>query len=350
MIPIRFPLSVFSVVTMIVVSACSSLTAGNGPVPQKGFSVAEGQLLDATGTPFVMRGINHPHAWQRERTARALPEIAATGANIVRVSLSSGAPWGQTPKDEVGEIVRLAKANDLIVMFTVHNTTGYGQQDWAIHLAETIPYWISLKDVLIGQEAYVLINPGNEPTGNSIAPAAYREMQIATLKALRAAGFTHTMVVDGHDWGQDARQTMLKDAPALAAADPLSNTIFSVHMYQVYAEAKSIERYFDAFDAMDLPLIVGEFGPDHQGEPVDEQTIFRLTNEMEIGYIGWSWSGNSAVVEDLDITIDFDPDSLSPWGEQLINGPGGIRETSKPSAVFRQEFSGARFHKLQMRG
>ncbi|GGD02794.1 glycoside hydrolase family 5 protein [Aquisalinus flavus] len=350
MTPNPFPLFIPLAALMAGVSACSSLSSGNGPVPQKGFSVAGDRLLDATDTPFVMRGINHPHAWQRQRTAKALPEIAATGANIVRVSLSSGAPWGETPKEEVAEIIRLAKAHDMIVMFTVHNTTGYGQQDWAIHLAETIPYWMSLADILIGQEAYVLINPGNEPTGNSIAPAVYTEMQMTTIKALRAAGFTHTMVIDGHDWGQDARQTMLTEAPALAAADPLANTIFSVHMYQVYAEAESIARYFAAFDAMDLPLIVGEFGPDHQGEPVDEETIFRLTNEMDIGYIGWSWSGNSAIVEDLDITVDFDPDTLSPWGDQLINGPGGIGETSCPAAVFREEISRPRFHKLRLRG
>lgn len=26
-----------------------------------GFSVSNGQLLDAKGNPFVMRGVNHPH-------------------------------------------------------------------------------------------------------------------------------------------------------------------------------------------------------------------------------------------------------------------------------------------------
>ncbi|NHK27549.1 glycoside hydrolase family 5 protein [Parvularcula flava] len=335
---------------MALVSACSSLPSADTTMSQKGFSVSGDQLLDATGRPFVMRGINHPHAWQRGRTEKALPEIAATGSNMVRVSLSSGAPWGITPKEEVADIIRMAKAYDMIVMFTVHNTTGHGDQDWAIHLAETIPYWISLKDILVGQEAYVLVNPGNEPTGNSVSPAAYREMQISTIKALRAAGFAHTMVVDGHNWGQDATRTMLTEAAAIASADPLSNTIFSVHMYQVYDDAGTIEEYFDAFEAMKLPLVVGEFGPDHQGEPVDEETIFRLSNEMDIGYIGWSWSGNSAIVENLDITVDFDPETLSPWGEQLINGPGGIRETSNPAGVFLRKPSGPRFHKLRLHG
>jgi len=350
MIPYRLLALPLCLVIIAVVSACSTLPSASAPEPQRGFTVSDGQLLDSTGTPFVMRGINHPHAWQRSRTDKALPEIGATGANMVRVSLSSGAPWGETPREEVADIIQMTKAHDMIVMFTVHNTTGYGQQDWAIHLAGTIPYWISLKDILIGQEAYVLINPGNEPTGNSISPEAYTEMQISTIKALRAAGFTHTMVIDGHNWGQDATQTMLTEAPTMAAADPLSNTIFSVHMYQVYDEVETIENYFRAFDTMELPLIVGEFGPDHQGEPVDEETIFRLTDEMDIGYIGWSWSGNSAIVENLDITVDFDPERLSPWGDQLINGPGGIRETSRPAAVFLREKSNPRFHKLRLHG
>lgn len=65
------------------------------------FSVSGTQLLDGNGEPFVMRGINHPHAWYTERTPQAIRDIAATGANTVRVVLSNGYRWTRTTQAEV---------------------------------------------------------------------------------------------------------------------------------------------------------------------------------------------------------------------------------------------------------
>ncbi|WOI53455.1 glycoside hydrolase family 5 protein [Parvularcula sp. LCG005] len=299
-----------------------------------GFHTRGRTLLDGNGEPFIMRGINHAHAWQRERTETVLPQIADTGANIVRIALSHGHPWGPTPKSEVRRLLRQAKAEGMILMLEIHNTTGYGENEWGVAIPEVMPYWLSLAPLLKGQEDFVLINIGNEPVGNGVSPAVYEEMHAEAIRDLRRAGLTHTIVVDGSGWGQDHDRTMVDAAPRLAAADPLNNVVFSVHMYQVYGDADAVRSYFEDFAALDLPLIVGEFGADHQGEPVDEEAIFRLSNQMDVGYIGWSWSGNGKGVEDLDIVLDFDPDRLSPWGQRLINGPGGIAETARPATVF----------------
>ena len=43
------------------------------------------QLIDATGQPFIIVGINNPHAWFGERAYQALDDIAATRANTVRI-------------------------------------------------------------------------------------------------------------------------------------------------------------------------------------------------------------------------------------------------------------------------
>lgn len=300
----------------------------------EGFHVRGSQLIDANGIPFLMRGINYPYAWFVKQTEQAMADIAATRANMVRVVLSAGEPWDKTTAHEVESIIELAKRNNLIVMFEVHNTTGYGRQEGAMHLAETIPYWLSLHDVLDGQEAYVLINLGNEPTSSSIEIGSYVEMNIGVIKALRAAGLKHTFVVDGHNWGQDETGGMRNNAPTIFAADPLKNTIFSVHMYQQYSQAETIVNYFKAFKDSGLTLIVGEFGPDHQGKLVDEDTILRAARELEIGYIAWSWSGNSKEAEELDLVLDFDAKRLSPWGQRLIEGVDGIRSTSVSASVF----------------
>lgn len=41
-----------------------------------------------------MRGINHAHAWYKGQESTAIPAIAKTGANTVRVALGDGDQWG----------------------------------------------------------------------------------------------------------------------------------------------------------------------------------------------------------------------------------------------------------------
>ncbi|WP_236985484.1 glycoside hydrolase family 5 protein [Marinagarivorans cellulosilyticus] len=59
-----------------------------------GFSIKGTQLLDANGEPFIMRGVNHGHAWFPLNLS-AIEDIANAGANTVRVVLSSGAQWAR---------------------------------------------------------------------------------------------------------------------------------------------------------------------------------------------------------------------------------------------------------------
>jgi mannan endo-1,4-beta-mannosidase len=53
-----------------------------------------------------------------------------------------------------------------------------------------------------------------------------------------------------------------------------------------------------------------------------------------LGYLGWSWSGNSGGVEYLDMVTGFNPAALSTWGERIFNGPNGIRQTSREAAIY----------------
>ena len=96
-----------------------------------GFSISGTQLLDGNGQPFVMRGINHAHTWYASQTNTAIPNIANTGANVVRVVLSNGTHregWTKTSASEVSSIINLCKANRIICMLEVHDTTGYGEK------------------------------------------------------------------------------------------------------------------------------------------------------------------------------------------------------------------------------
>lgn len=297
-----------------------------------GFSVSGTQLLDGRGEPFVMRGINHAHTWYAGETS-SFANIAATGANTIRVVLSNGQRWQRNSADDVAQVIELCKENLLICVLEVHDATGSGEDSAAGSIAGAAAYWADIAPVLQGEEDYILINIANEPIGNNQPASAWIDQHKEAIGIIRDAGLNHTLVVDAANWGQDWEQIMLSWASEVAAVDQLNNTIFSVHMYQIYPDLSTIENYVATFlSTHNLPLIVGEFGWSHQGEDVDEDSIMAVAEDYGIGYIGWSWSGNTDPY--LDLVYDFDPQNLSSWGERLIYGPDGIALTAKRATVY----------------
>lgn len=300
-----------------------------------GLQVSGTQLLEDNNTPFIMRGVNHPHAWYNDQTA-AFEHIAEAGANTVRVVLSDGQQFVKSSAEDVAQVIRLCKNNRLICVLEVHDVTGSGEKPEAGTIAKAADYWVELAPVLEGEEDYLIINIANEPLGNGPAPSEWVTQHIDAIQKIRAAGLTHALMIDAANWGQDWQEIMLNNAKEVAAADELANTLFSVHMYQVFQSRDKIENYVKTFlNTQQLPLVIGEFGPDHQGQDVDEDSIMAVSEAYQIGYLGWSWSGNTGNgTESLDITQNFDPNNMSPWGIRLFDGPNGIRETSVLATVY----------------
>ncbi|MER6405316.1 cellulase family glycosylhydrolase [Streptomyces viridosporus] len=297
-----------------------------------GFRVENGRLLEASGNDFVMRGVNHAHTWYPDRID-ALAHIKAKGANTVRVVLSSGDRWTRNDASDVANVVARCKQNRLICVLEVHDTTGYGEQSGAVTLSRAANYWISVQSALTGQENHVIVNIGNEPHGNS-GYANWTADTRAAIQKLRAAGFDHTLMVDAPNWGQDWAFTMRDNAAAVFAADPDANTVFSIHMYGVFDTAAEISDYLGRFMAAKLPIVIGEFGHDHSDGNPDEDTILAVAQQLRLGYLGWSWSGNGGGVEYLDMVTGFDPDRLTAWGQRLFNGADGIAATAEEAEIY----------------
>ncbi|WUR61595.1 cellulase family glycosylhydrolase [Micromonospora chokoriensis] len=297
-----------------------------------GFSVAGGKLYDANGTEFVMRGVNHAHTWYPQQTS-SFADVKALGANTVRVVLSSGDRWTRNTNADVANVISLCRANRLICVLEVHDTTGYGEQSGAITLARAVDYWLGLADVLVGQERYVIVNIGNEPYGNQNY-ASWATDNANAIKRLRTGGLTHTIMVDAPNWGQDWSFTMRDNAASVFAADPARNTVFSIHMYGVFDTAAEISDYLGRFRSAGLPIVVGEFGFNHSDGDPDEDAILAYTQANGIGWLGWSWSGNGGGVEYLDLATSFNPANLTTWGQRLFNGVNGIRQTAREASVF----------------
>ncbi|MEU6139638.1 cellulase family glycosylhydrolase [Streptomyces sp. NPDC047081] len=303
-----------------------------------GLHISGGRLLEGNGNDFVMRGVNAAHTWYPGRTKQSLADIKALGANTVRVVLADGHRWSANSAADVADVIAQCKANRLICVLEVHDTTGYGEDSAAGTLDEAADYWIGLKDVLAGQENYIAINIGNEPWGNT-NPAGWTDPTIAAVKKLRDAGLEHLLMVDAPNWGQDWQGVMRANAKSVYAADPTGNLIFSIHMYSVFDTAAEITDYLNAFVDAKLPILIGEFGgpADQYGDP-DEGTMMATAQQLKLGYLAWSWSGNTDPI--LDLAINFDPTQLSSWGQRAFNGANGIAQTAKEATVYAGSGSG----------
>ena len=299
-----------------------------------GFYVQNGNLYEGNGSQFVMRGVNHAHTWYTSQLTNALQGIASYNANTVRVVLSNGHKWTYNSASEVANIIQQAKDNNLIAVLEVHDTTGYGEDSAASTLASAVDYWIAIKDQLIGQEDYVIINIGNEPFGNNVSASQWINEHNTAISRLRNAGFTHTLMVDAPNWGQDWQNIMRDNASSVFNADPQQNIVFSVHMYEVYGSYSAVNNYMAAFDSANLPLVIGEFASTHKGSNVDEAAIMERAQAYQMGYLGWSWSGNDASTADLDIVKNWNNSSLSSWGNTLIHGSNGISSTSTLASIY----------------
>ncbi|WP_243707694.1 glycoside hydrolase family 5 protein [Micromonospora sp. KC606] len=297
-----------------------------------GFTVSNGKLHDANGNEFIMRGVNHMHTWYPQQTS-SFANIKALGANTVRVVLASGDRWTKNSAADVSNVISLCRTNKLICVLEVHDTTGYGEQSGAITLDRAVDYWLSIASALQGQEKYVIVNIGNEPYGNQ-GYGTWATDTSNAIKRLRANGFSHTIMVDAPNWGQDWSFTMRNNAASVFDADPQKNTVFSVHMYGVFDTAAEISDYLGRFRAARLPIVVGEFGHNHSDGNPDEDAILSYSQANGIGYLGWSWSGNSSDVGYLDMVVNFDPNNLSSWGQRLFNGPNGIKQTAREASVY----------------
>lgn len=296
-----------------------------------GFKVDGTKLIDANGNEFVMRGVNHAHTWFKSDSVVAIPSIASTGSNTVRLVFSDGDQWEKDDLDSIKSLIESCKEREMIAVVEVHDGTGKDEVSYLEHAAD---YWIEMKDALIGNEDYVILNIANEWTGNWDSKL-WRDGYTAVIPKIREAGIKNTIMVDSAGWGQYGK-SIADYGKEVFESDPDRNTMFSVHMYGTAGGKKStIEKNLEGATEQGLCVCVGEFGYTHSDGDVDEAYIMEYCTENNIGYLGWSWKGNGGGVEYLDITTEWDGSALSPdWGEVLINGENGIKATSKKCTVF----------------
>ncbi|WP_433609617.1 cellulase family glycosylhydrolase [Dactylosporangium sp. CA-139114] len=307
--------------------------------PGGGIHVRDGRLVEANGSDLVLRGVNHDFTWYPDKNG-SFAAIKATGANAVRVPLGTGRQFRRTKPQEVRTIVNLCRQERLICILDAHDTAGFGQDKRAAPMADAVAFWLSLRSELAGQQDHIIVNIANEPFGVG-GDWPWVQQTSDAIRTLRAAGFTHTLMVDAPGWGQDEVGVMRDNAEKVKAADPTGDTLFDIHMYGEFNNAAKVNAYLGSFTRRRLPVIIGEFSGEHEWGDPDEDAIMAYAEGHSVGYLGWSWSGNDKPYSYLDLVHDFDPAIRTPWGKRFLTGPNGISTDTREATIFRNGTAGA---------
>ena len=303
---------------------------------QDGFTTQGPQLKDATGHPFIIAGINNPHAWFRDKAYQALDYIAATGANTVRIVWQTR---GQL--EELERVITRCIALKMIPMVELHDVTGNASGERLLDMAR---YYCrdDVKAMLMRHQRYLLINIANEWGSHKVTAKHWLQSYTDAVNLMRETGYTTTLVVDAPGWGQNI-QPILKKGRELIEWDPLHNILFSVHMYGSWNNPKDITEKLETAKKQDLPMIVGEFGYNYDNGhnnlhcKADHRHILATCHRLGYGFMPWSWTGNNHENAWLDIVDSKDWKTPTWWGHEVIEGTYGIRRTACRAKVFDEE-------------
>lgn len=307
-----------------------------GGYAQEGFRTQDTQLIDATGHPFIIAGVNNPHAWFRERAYQALDDIAVTGANTVRIVWQTR---GQV--DNLERVIRKCIALKMIPMVELHDVTGNASGERLLDMAR---YYCrdDVKAMLMQYQRYLLINIANEWGSHKVTTQYWLQSYTDAVAMMREAGYKTTLVVDAPGWGQNIKP-ILKRGRELIENDPLHNVLFSVHMYGSWNNPNEITEKLEAAKKENLPLIVGEFGYNYDNGhnnlhcKADHRVILETCYRLGYGFMPWSWTGNNRENAWLDMVENSDWNTPSWWGREVIDGEFGIRQAAQRAKVFDEE-------------
>src|SRR6185312_14665837 len=231
----------FTVKATDAVSAISQATAlvnvGLSAIAQRpayntgaGFFVLNGQLYDALGHLFHVRGTNQLH-WDS-----GMPQyVPNTGANTVRL-------WdGNHSTSTYLSISNSYIGNGILVDVGMANVPGGGgtSGDNSVPDLDAVTAWfVSNESAFAPIMNSILLNIANEwgksgtdVSGNTLTLAQWAAAYESEIPKLRTAGWSCPIVIDTYDQGEDA-VSFVQYASAIIASDPQKNVIFGWHPYQ----------------------------------------------------------------------------------------------------------------------
>ncbi|WP_224995922.1 glycoside hydrolase family 5 protein [Cesiribacter sp. SM1] len=309
---------------------------------QKTLQVKGRFLYTPTGEKLILRGVNEMFIWSDDLTGeQTFPEIAKTGANVVRIVWQSSDENPRGTAAMLDQAITNCIAAGMIPMPELHGATGKWDK-----LQSQVDYWVKpeVLKVLKKHEPYLLLNIANEVGGHEVSNSQFKEGYEKAISRMRAAGIKCPLVIDAASWGQSI-DMLQATGPHLMQQDPLQNLLFSVHMWWTAPDGATdrIKNEIKESVAQQLPLIVGEFAPMGVGcaKSIDYKTIMEQCQQHEIGWLAWSWGlQDNGDCKLMDMTNDEERGKFSglfSWGlEVAVTDPNSIKNTSRHSEYIRK--------------
>ena len=323
-----------------------------------GFHTDGVKLLDANGKEFLMRGYNYSYAWQKNWWGAAFSTAKKYNCNALRIQLSDGQKdlGGYCDADQVSSLIKSCKDNHFIGVFNVQDTGGGNDANVLLHAAD---YWVGIKNAVIGQEKYCIVNIGNEWMGSpgrdcngewgNYQENLWSDTYIEAVRRIRSAGIKNTLMIDCNGYGQYAdiiwkEGQRILDEDKKYFEDGKPNIIFSIHFYEkaCYWDYEKgvgsrVAHSIDKALSIGAPVCIGEYAYSRKSEEwkMDWETIQDYSKTMNIGYLGWSFTGNGdAESQGLDM-FNSDGSQMYKNGECIIQHPNdGILATSVICSVY----------------
>lgn len=323
-----------------------------------GFHTDGVRLLDANGKEFLMRGFNYSYAWQKDLWGAAFSTAAKYKCNALRIQLSDGQKslGGYCDANQVSELIRSCKNNHFIGVFNVQDTGGGNDANVLLHAAD---YWVGIKNAVIGQEKYCIVNIGNEWMESPVRYSngewgdyqenLWSDTYIEAVRRIRSAGIKNTLMIDCNGYGQYAdiiwkEGQRILDEDQKYFEDGKPNIIFSIHFYEkaCYWDYENgtgsrVAHSIDKALSIGAPVCIGEYAYSRKSEAwkMDWETIQDYSKTMNIGYLGWSFTGNGdSESQGLDM-FNSEGSAMYKNGECIIQHPNdGIEATSVICSVY----------------
>ncbi|MDR0803301.1 cellulase family glycosylhydrolase [Fluviicola sp.] len=261
-------------------------------------------LLDDCGDTVILKGVNDMNFFDTNWGLAHFREIAKTGANTVRIQIESGNTIAQ-----IQSLLDSCLTNKMIPILEMQQFTGegngdqvtYGGQPDTVVLSQAAAFWTNtgMKNLLLTYQNYLIINLANEPNGAwNVTPSdqiSYFNANKTAIEALRTAGYTCPIMIDGMNWAHDV-SFFTNYGLQLLNNDPLHNLLFSVHSYwpqSDYSDA-AVTSLIDQMGTSGLPMLFGEFAWSTSSDnityyPNNYDLILQKAHQYNIGWLVWVW-------------------------------------------------------------
>lgn len=308
-----------------------------------GFFVQDRFLFSKDNEKVILRGINHMFIWT-DREGKTIPEIAKTGANVVRIV------WNMRGRvSDLDNIIQECIANNMIPMPELHDATGAWDK-----LTQILDFWLrdEVLQMISNHQEYLLLNFGNEIGDGEIDTEEFFNAYNTVVTKMRAARIRVPIIIDADEWGQSTNNIM-KQGRRLLQSDPEHNLMFSVHMWWPSEKHDPIKTGYPTVEAritgeleksvaLGIPLIIGEFAPVAvKGvREIPYKHIMAEAERLEIGWLAWSWGPGNYDSPEMDMTTHSSFNTLVGWGKVVCTDSSlSIQHTSViPSFILNNHF------------